>query len=334
VDSITHIALGAIVGEALAGKKLGKRAMIFGAAAQSLPDIDFLAALWLNPYENLLAHRGFTHSFLFVILITPILALLLFRWKRSISLPHWIYFFTIQMSIHVIIDSFNAYGVGWLEPFSHDRFSYHLLFVADPFFSIPLGLTGVALIILKTDSIYRLNCVRLGLIAGTLYLGYTVYNKLAIEQDVRAAYSQMNIEPSKHFTTPTPFNNWLWYAVAEVDSGYYVSYHSVFDTTPDTTVTFIYRNEEELNSILDQGETQLLLRFSQGYYTVEHWNDTLIFNDLRFGQIAGWENPQAKFVFHYFLQHPDENKLVVQRGRFANWNKQATRSFVKRIKGN
>lgn len=334
MDSITHIALGAIIGEALAGKRLGKRAMVFGAAAQSLPDIDFLAVLWLNPYENLLAHRGFTHSFLFVILITPILALLLFQWKRSISLLQWICFFAIQMSIHLIIDSFNAYGVGLLEPFSTDRFSYHLLFVVDPFFSIPLGLTVAVLIILKTDSIYRLRCVRLGLIAGTLYLGYTVYNKLTIEQAVDEAYSQLSIEPSKHFTTPTPFNNWLWYAVAEVDSGYYTSYHSVFDVTPDTTLTFIYRNEEELNSILGQRETQLLLRFSQGYYTVEHWNDTLIFNDLRFGQMTGWQNPRAKFAFHYFLQHPDGNKLVVQRGRFANWNKKATRSFIKRIKGN
>jgi inner membrane protein len=41
MDSITHIALGAITGEALAGKSLGKRAMILGAVAQSLPDIDF-----------------------------------------------------------------------------------------------------------------------------------------------------------------------------------------------------------------------------------------------------------------------------------------------------
>jgi len=27
-----------------------------------------------------------------------------------------------------------------------------------------------------------------------------------------------------------------------------------------------------------------LKTFSQGYYTVEKWKDTLVFNDLRFGQ--------------------------------------------------
>jgi len=334
VDSITHIALGAIVGEALGGKQLGKRAMLFGAVAQSLPDIDFLAAFWLSPYENLLAHRGFTHSFLFVILLTPILSFSAFRWLKTIPLLQWIYFFGLQMIIHLALDSFNAYGVGWLEPFVHDRFSYHLLFVADPFFSMPLALATVFLITLKKDSLSRLNWVRFGLISGALYLGYSVYNKITIELDVRKAYAQVNIEPSKYFTTPTPLNNWLWYAVAEVDSGYYTSYHSVFDTRPDTTFAFFYRNEDELGPTLNRKETQMLLRFSQGYYTIEEWSDSLVFNDLRFGQMAGWQNPQAKFAFHYFLQHPESNKLVVQRGRFANWNRQTTESLLQRIKGN
>ena len=57
MDSLTHIVLGACIGEAMLGKKLGKKAMLIGAIAQSLPDIDFVAALWLGPAENLLAHR-------------------------------------------------------------------------------------------------------------------------------------------------------------------------------------------------------------------------------------------------------------------------------------
>jgi hypothetical protein len=42
MDSITHIAVGACIGEVFAGKKIGKKAMWLGAAANSLPDIDFL----------------------------------------------------------------------------------------------------------------------------------------------------------------------------------------------------------------------------------------------------------------------------------------------------
>ena len=84
MDSITHIALGACMGEAFAGKQLGRKAMLWGALAQSIPDIDFLASFWMDTASNLLAHRGFTHSFLFCLISGLILALLAERWHR----PH------------------------------------------------------------------------------------------------------------------------------------------------------------------------------------------------------------------------------------------------------
>lgn len=74
MDSITHIVVGATTGYLIAGKKYGKKAMIWGALAGSLPDIDVVSAMWLNPADRLLAHRGFTHSILFMLLISPVLA--------------------------------------------------------------------------------------------------------------------------------------------------------------------------------------------------------------------------------------------------------------------
>ena len=58
MDSLTHIVLGACVGEVIAGKKLGRKAWLAGAIFQSFPDIDFIAGFWLSPAEDLLAHRG------------------------------------------------------------------------------------------------------------------------------------------------------------------------------------------------------------------------------------------------------------------------------------
>jgi inner membrane protein len=67
---------------------------------------------------------------------------------------------------------------------------------------------------------------------------------------------------------------------------------------------------------------------------VEKWSDTLVFNDLRFGQVIGWQKPKEKFVFHYFLQHPKSNALVVQRGRFEGWSWQTAKFMLQRIGGN
>jgi inner membrane protein len=44
MDSLTHIVTGACIGELFLGKQLGKKAMLWGAITQSLPDIDFVTS--------------------------------------------------------------------------------------------------------------------------------------------------------------------------------------------------------------------------------------------------------------------------------------------------
>ena len=95
MDSITHIALGACIGDLFVGGKVGRKAMLWGALAQSFPDIDFVTAFYMGTTDELLAHRGFTHSLLFAALLTPVLSLLAEKWHRphNISLAKWMIFF-------------------------------------------------------------------------------------------------------------------------------------------------------------------------------------------------------------------------------------------------
>ena len=88
-----------------------------------------------------------------------------------------------------------------------------------------------------------------------------------------------------------------------------------------------------MKEIRDHHEVDNLKKFSQGFYTVEKKGDTIVFNDLRFGQEVGWYDYKQRFAFHYYINHPEDNKLVVQRGRFAQWNKTTISSFVRRIEG-
>src|SRR5436190_1696535 len=336
MDSITHIALGACMGEAFLDRKLGKKAMLWGALAQSIPDIDFLASFWMNTSSNLLAHRGFTHSFLFVAIIAVFFALIAERWHRphNISFKRWLLFFGGVIFIHVFIDAFNNYGVGWFEPFSHKRISFQSIYVADPFFSIWPGIAVVMLIITKHSWKQRKKWWMMGLVMSAVYLLYCIFNKTMINGDVKAILKKQNIQYSRYFTTPTPFQNWLWYVVAGNDSGYYIGFRSVFDSKKKIDFEYFPRNDNLLDSVAAHEELQKLKRFSQKFYTVEKWNDTLVFNDLRFGQIMGWHDPKGKFVFHYFLKDSADNKLVVQRGRLEGWDKNAFNLLVKRIKGN
>src|SRR6202000_2956902 len=137
-----------------------------------------------------------------------------------------------------------------------------------------------------------------------------------------------------YFTTPTPLNSWLWYVVAADSAGFRTGYRSVFDGKDQPLlVRWQPRNDSLLAPYLKRNDVRVLLQFAQGYYTVEQWKDTLVFNVLRFGEMKGWADPQARFVFHYFLRSPGENRLVVQRGRFAGWNARTIRAFIRRIGG-
>lgn len=335
MDSLTHIALGACMGEAFAGKTVGKKAMLWGALAQSLPDIDFVAGTWLHTSDELLAHRGFTHSFLFCFLAAPIMAFFAERWHRphNISFRKWWLFFGAAIFIHVFIDAFNNYGVGWFEPFSHQRISFNSVYVADPFLSVWPAIALAALLVLKRTNQRRRFWWAFGLALPALYLLYSLNNKRIIDTELKNSLQKQNISYTKYFSTPAPLQNWLWFVVAGTDSGYNVGYRSLYDKTENIHFTYFLRKDSLLSTVKNTKEVKQLVRFSQDFYTVEKWNDTVVFNDLRFGQIIGWQKPENHFVFHYFLDYREANGIVVQRGRFAEWDKEVFRNFLRRIRG-
>jgi inner membrane protein len=337
MDSVTHIVTGACIGELFAGKKLGKKAMLWGAAAQSLPDIDVVTSWWMNIPDGLLAHRGFTHSFLFALLSTALIAWFAERWHRphNITYTKWYLFILLEIGVHLFLDVQTAYGTGLLEPFSHARISMNTIFVADPFFTIIPLIASIVLLILKKKSGKRLFWAKLGVVASCIYLCYCFYNKFNIERDTKQILAEQNVQYSTHFTTPSPLNNWLWYVVAGNDSGYYVGYRSVFDSKDTIELTYSPKNEHLLASSRNTDEVKKLLRFSDGYYTAEKWGgDTVVLNDLRFEKQAGWKDGNSRYVFYYYLQNGGSNDLIVQRGRFSKVDENVFKTLIDRIKGN
>lgn len=337
MDSLTHIALGAVIGEACAGKSLGRKAMLIGAAVQSLPDIDFMLGFFNTPVDDLLAHRGITHSFLFGILVTIGLAYLMKRFTRGandFTLKHWMIFIGIEILMHLVLDSLNSYGTGLFEPFSNQRISFNVFFVADPLFTIWSLVGVIALLVMTRLNPRRLKLALIVLLTSACYVGIGLVNKSIVHNRAEKTFAQNGLQLENYFTSPTPLNTLLWYVVAEVDSGFYIGYSSVFDRDKSIRLEYYPQNNHLLKGVRNQDEVAKLKQFSEGYYTIEKVEETVVFNDLRFGQIAGWDTPRAKFVFYFFLEKPDMNLLVVQRGRFTGWNKRTFRSFWNRIKGN
>ena len=68
MDSITQAVLGAAIGEAVAGKKIGHKAAIIGAIVATLPDLDVLVYPFLDEFQKISFHRGFSHSIVFCVI--------------------------------------------------------------------------------------------------------------------------------------------------------------------------------------------------------------------------------------------------------------------------
>ena len=333
MDSLTHFVLGACIGEAIAGKYMDKRAMFYGALAQSVPDIDFVTNFFFHGAENVVAHRGLTHSIVFGIATTLFLTWLVKSVIHKTPLPYKnvLLLFAVNIFAHLLIDTFNAYGVALLMPFTNHKYTMNVLFVADPLFSIAPFISFLFLLFLNKSHKRRVMWINTGIRVSAIYLCIAIINKQIVNGAVRKNLAQQG-KPTEFFTTPSPFNSLLWFAAAKDSAGYYTSYRSVFDKGP-MQFTYFPKNERKADTVVNQKDLALLKDFAEGYYTLEQWGDTAVLNVLRFGQVVGWYNPKERFAFHYYLSLPNENDLVVQRGRFMHWNKKTTEAFFRRMFG-
>ena len=107
MDSLSQIVLGAAVGEVVLGKRLGNRAMVWGAVAGTLPDMDVLGQYFLNELDNLAFHRGISHS-----LLASVLGSLVFGWAT-----HQLYQSRHHATVAMAAKAFAVVVVGFVVNF-------------------------------------------------------------------------------------------------------------------------------------------------------------------------------------------------------------------------
>ncbi|MBK9982051.1 MAG: metal-dependent hydrolase [Saprospiraceae bacterium] len=106
MDSLTHLVLGAAIGEVVLGKKIGNRALIWCAIGETIPDFDVIGNLFMSPTGALGFHRGFTHSIMFALIAPLIFGGLVYQlyhteghkkniWKYLISALNFLLLFSL-----------------------------------------------------------------------------------------------------------------------------------------------------------------------------------------------------------------------------------------------
>ncbi|MDB6079666.1 MAG: hypothetical protein JWO82_3413 [Akkermansiaceae bacterium] len=308
MDPVTHAALGAITGELLLGRQLGKRALAWGALFGMLPDIDAVFALLLDTAHGLALHRGFFHSLFFIALLAVGLARpLAKRWaKEGVTPLRAGGMIALAMGSHLLVDLFSVYGAQPFEPFSGLRVSFDNLFIIDVVFTIPL-LVAVGIALCKKPvkppvkkprsrkkvppppvpmAKYPWWCLGI----SCAYVGLSFWAKSVAAADFEHDLARRGVTWKQRMESPTPLNIFFWRGLVERDGEIWLGYRSIFDakTTP-VSWTIIPKGEELAKPFEEEREVKTVEWFSKGWWIARPAADGLWMADLRFEEMRDWD---------------------------------------------
>ena len=332
MDSLTQIVLGAAVAEAVLGKKVGNKAMLYGAIAGTIPDLDVLASHFTDTVSALAIHRGFTHSIVFSVLFAPIFGWLVSRYETYKDFKGWSWLFFWTLVTHPILDAHTTWGTQLFWPLDI-RLAFKTIFVVDPLYTLPFLVFLILTMFQKRTSKKRRLYNNLGLIISTMYLGLTFILKDLAQSQFEDDLLNQNIAYEQIDTRPSPLNTILWNANIETKHSYLLADYSFFDTKDISFKTYP-KNHDLLGNLIENEKVKRMIHISEGWFTINKIDDNLYYNDLRFGLLNLEPNSQD-FVFKYLIDVDNSGHVTfIEQEKNQRDAKQLMSSLWKRIKGN
>ncbi|MEE3999200.1 metal-dependent hydrolase [Tenacibaculum sp. FZY0031] len=331
MDSLTQIVLGAAVGEAVLGKKVGNKAMLYGAIAGTIPDLDVYIGKLFNTVTALEIHRGFTHSVLFAIVFGWIFGWLISLYEKKASTKEWAKLMFWGFITHPILDAHTTWGTQLFWPLDI-RLAFKNIFVIDPLYTLPFLIFLLMAMFQRKGTVKRRKYNNLGLIVSSSYMAITIVIKGITYTKFTHALKEQGIAYKELETKPTPFNTVLWSANVETDDAYLIGYYSFFDTKPIEFYSYP-KNHHLLGDYKDDISVKRLIKITKGWYTILEKDNALYLNDLRFGLLSVAPNFQ-QFAFSFKITE-ENNKLVIKEvPRDREKAKELVNDLWVRIQGN
>jgi inner membrane protein len=153
LEPLTHFLTGACLGRAGLNRKTALATATVTLAAEA-PDLDVLGEFKGRVF-GFAHHRGFTHSFLGIALVSAVVVGFVYliwrlrgrRTKNPNLPPRWglLFAFAYLAGLsHILLDYTNNYGVRPFWPFSEKWYSWDIVFIVDPVILILL-ISGLVL---------------------------------------------------------------------------------------------------------------------------------------------------------------------------------------------
>lgn len=279
MDSLTQLTFGAACGEAILGKKVGRKALIWGAILGTLPDLDVFIPLG-SPVDDFVYHRGFSHSLFLLTALSPVFAWLITKVHRDTKplLNKWMLLTFVVLNGSVLLDLFTIYGTQIFWPLDTTPLAVPTLFIIDPLFTLPILIGVSAALFLKN---HRLNFI--GLSLSLAYLIWALGVSVFVNGKMEEKLNEQGVPYSQFISSPAPFTTLLWRTVGIHNDQYFETYYSLFDGDAPLSVNFYPRNLSLMKGIGEHSPLVKLKSFTKGYFAMADINGSVTMTDLRMG---------------------------------------------------
>ncbi len=289
MDLVTQIALGAVVGELVAGRKMGRKALLAGAVAGAFPDIDVVWGYFLSDVSRFTNHRGWTHSLFFAPLSALLLAWLFSRSKVwfAASFATWAHLLFWCFVTHILLDLCTTYGTRIFLPFSEEPYELSSIFVVDPLYTVPLLLTIGVLLAAGYSPRKNFYIAAGGLLLSSAYLAASLILKDHAEKVFQDLFVLHCPKVERHLVQSGELTTLMWRTLGMTATGYVVGRYSLLKGRKAVTLKFFPYHELRpwfQKESRRRPELEKLLRFSKGFYKLETEGQELFMIDLRFGE--------------------------------------------------
>ena len=303
MDPFTQMLLGAAVGHATLGARVGRKALFWGAVFGGIPDLD----VFLPQPDEVAAvtnHRGFSHSLVTHTLVAPVFGVALARLhaQDGASIARWTLLVWLALATHALLDATTIYGTQLFWPSTGPPVGLGSIFIIDPLYTLLLlvGVLWAASARHKPAIGRRANAIGLGL--STAYLAVAILIQAHVRGIAESELARQDAPHERVIATPTPFNLVLWRLVAMAPDGYREGYYSLLDPAPEVRFLHYPSDEHLLRFIEDAPAVARLRWFTKGFHRVREIDGRVEITDLRMGF-------EPRYVFSFVVGHRREGTI-------------------------
>ncbi len=318
MDSLTQVVLGAAVGEATLGRRAGRKAAVWGAVGGTIPDLDVLAQSFLDPVAQADFHRGFSHSFVFSLLVAPVLGWIIARIhrKEGLSIWPWAWLMFLALVTHPLLDIFTTWGTEFFWPFSNAKIALNSIFVVDPLYTFPFLLFLILALRLPRGHRRRAVFNWVGIIWSCLYLGFGLVQKARARGEFNAQFAKQEIHVEQYMTRPTPLNTFLWGVVARDADGFWLGYHSLPSGLEGVHLVH-YPADPIPPELAADPRIETLLHITKGYLMVRPHPEGWLISDLRYMTTEFQLDGDEDFIFNYLFRKGADGDWDIELQRMS-----------------